>query len=162
MLEDISVDAARFFFNMRSAGSHLDFDLTLAAQQNNDNPVYYVQYAYARICSILRLLAEDGITVKNYSDINPSLLCEEAELNLLKRLCDLPDEIKMSAESLEPARITRYIMELATDFHSFYNSCRVKGEDEELMAARLKLIDSVHIVMKGVLGMLKITAPEKM
>lgn len=162
LLEDISVDAARFFFNMRSAGSHLDFDLTLAAQQNNDNPVYYVQYAYARICSILRLLAEDGIAVKNYSDINPSLLCEEAELNLLKRLCDLPDEIKMSAESLEPARITRYIMELATDFHSFYNSCRVKGEDEELMAARLKLIDSVRIVMKGVLGMLKITAPEKM
>lgn len=162
LLEDISVDAARFFFNMRSAGSHLDFDLTLAAQQSNDNPVYYVQYAYARICSILRLLGEDGVSVKNYSEINPSLLKEESELNLLKKLGDLPDEIRMSAESLEPARITRYIMELATDFHSFYNSCRVKNEDAELMAARLKLVDSVRIVMKGLLGMLKITAPERM
>lgn len=162
LLEDISVDAARFFFNMRSAGSHLDFDLTLAAQQSNDNPVYYVQYAYARICSILRLLGEDGVSVKNYSEINPSLLKEESELNLLKKLGDLPDEIRMSAESLEPARITRYIMELATDFHSFYNSCRVKNEDAELMAARLKLVDSVRIVMKGILGMLKITAPERM
>lgn len=162
LLEDISVDAARFFFNMRSAGSHLDFDLTLAAQQSNDNPVYYVQYAYARICSILRLLGEDGVSVKDYSEINPSLLKEESELNLLKKLGDLPDEIRMSAESLEPARITRYIMELATDFHSFYNSCRVKNEDAELMAARLKLVDSVRIVMKGILGMLKITAPERM
>lgn len=162
LLEDISVDAARFFFNMRSAGSHLDFDLTLAAQQSNDNPVYYVQYAYARICSILRLLGEDGVSVKDYSEINPSLLKEESELNLLKKLGDLPDEIRMSAESLEPARITRYIMELATDFHSFYNSCRVKNEDAELMAARLKLVDSVRIVMKGLLGMLKITAPERM
>lgn len=162
LLEDISVDAARFFFNMRSAGSHLDFDLTLAAQQSNDNPVYYVQYAYARICSILRLLGEDGVSVKDYSEINPSLLKEESELNLLKKLGDLPDEIRMSAESLEPARITRYIMELATDFHSFYNSCRVKNEDTELMAARLKLVDSVRIVMKGILGMLKITAPERM
>lgn len=162
LLEDISVDAARFFFNMRSAGSHLDFDLTLAAQQSNDNPVYYVQYAYARICSILRLLGEDGVSVKDYSEINPSLLKEESELNLLKKLGDLPDEIRMSAESLEPARITRYIMELATDFHSFYNSCRVKNEDAELMAARLKLVDSVRIVMKGILNMLKITAPERM
>lgn len=162
LLEDISVDAARFFFNMRSAGSHLDFDLTLAAQQSNDNPVYYVQYAYARICSILRLLGEDGVSVKDYSEINPSLLKEESELNLLKKLGDLPDEIRLSAESLEPARITRYIMELATDFHSFYNSCRVKNEDAELMAARLKLVDSVRIVMKGILNMLKITAPERM
>ncbi len=162
LLEDISVDAARFFFNMRSAGSHLDFDLTLAAQQSNDNPVYYVQYAYARICSILRLLGEDGVSVKDYSEINPSLLKEESELNLLKKLGDLPDEIRLAAESLEPARITRYIMELATDFHSFYNSCRVKNEDAELMAARLKLVDSVRIVMKGILNMLKITAPERM
>ena len=162
LLEDISVDAARFFFNMRSAGSHLDFDLTLAAQQSNDNPVYYVQYAYARICSILRLLGEDGVSVKDYSEVNPSLLKEESELNLLKKLGDLPDEIRLSAESLEPARITRYIMELATDFHSFYNSCRVKNEDAELMAARLKLVDSVRIVMKGILNMLKITAPERM
>lgn len=162
LLEDISVDAARFFFNMRSAGSHLDFDLTLAAEQSNDNPVFYVQYAYARICSIIRLLKEDGIYVKKYSEINPTVLKEETELALLKRLADLPEEIKSAAKALEPAKITRYIMDLATDFHSFYNSCRVKCEDEEVMAARLKLADSVRIVMAAVLEMLKITAPEKM
>ena len=162
LLEDISVDAARFFFNMRSAGSHLDFDLTLAAEQSNENPVFYVQYAYARICSIIRLLKEDGIEVKKYSEINPSLLTDETELTLLKKLADLPEEIKNAAEALEPAKITRYIMDLATDFHSFYNSCHVKGEDEELMAARLKLVDSVRTVMAGILGMLKISAPEKM
>ena len=162
LLEDISVDAARFFFNMRSAGSHLDFDLGLAKQQSNDNPVYYVQYAHARICSILRLLGEEGITVKKYSEINPNVLCDEAELTLLKKLTDLPEEIKAAAEGMEPARITRYVMELATDFHSFYNSCRVKGEEQEIMEARLKLIDSVRIVISGIFKMLKITAPEKM
>lgn len=162
LLEDISVDAARFFFNMRSAGSHLDFDLTLAAEQSNDNPVFYVQYAYARICSIIRLLKEDGVEVRKYSEIKPSLLTDETELTLLKKLADLPEEIKSAAEALEPAKITRYIMDLATDFHSFYNSCHVKGDDNELMAARLKLVDSVRIVMAGILGMLKITAPEKM
>lgn len=162
LLEDISVDAARFFFNMRSAGSHLDFDLTLAAQQSNDNPVYYVQYAHARICSILRLLGEEGVSVKPYAEINPCVLTDETEITLLKKLTDLPEEIKGAAEALEPARITRYVMELATDFHSFYNSCRVKGEAEDLMAARLKLIDSVRIVINGILTMLKITAPEKM
>lgn len=162
LLEDISVDAARFFFNMRNAGSHLDFDLTLAAEQSNDNPVYYVQYAHARICSIIRLLGEDGISVKPYSEVGISLLTDETELALLKRLADLPEEIKAAAETFEPARITRYIMDLASDFHSFYNSCRVNCGDEELTAARLKLIDSVRIVMRGVLEMLKISAPEKM
>lgn len=162
LLEDISVDAARFFFNMRSAGSHLDFDLGLAKQQSSDNPVYYVQYAHARICSILRLLGEEGINVRKYSEINPGVLTDEAELTLLKKLTDLPEEIKAAAESMEPARITRYVMELATDFHSFYNSCRVKGEEQEIMDARLKLIDSVRIVISGILKMLKITAPEKM
>jgi arginyl-tRNA synthetase len=162
LLEEISVDAARFFFNMRSAGSHLDFDLTLAAEQSNDNPVFYVQYAHARICSILRLLKEEGIDVKAYSDINPAVLKEEAEITLLKKLADLPEEIRAAALALEPAKITRYVLELATDFHSFYNSCRVKGEEEELMAARLKLIDSVRIVLGGILKMLKISAPEKM
>ena len=94
---------------MRNAGSHLDFDLTLAAQQSNDNPVYYVQYAHARICSIIRLLADDGITVKPYADINTSLLTDETELVLLKKLADLPEEIRAAAESLEPARITRIL-----------------------------------------------------
>ena len=155
-------DAARFFFNMRSAGSHLDFDLSLAAQQSSDNPVYYVQYAHARICSILRLLEDEGIKVLPYDKINPEVLTDESELELLKKLSDLPGEIEMAAKALEPARITRYVMDLAAQFHTFYTACRVRVEDEELMNARLKLIDSTRIVIKGVLNMLKITAPEKM
>ena len=162
LLEDISVDAARFFFNMRSAGSHLDFDLTLAAEQSNENPVFYVQYAHARICSILRLLEEDGIRVLPYAEIDPSVLTDPAELTLLKKLSDLPVEIGMAAKALEPARITRYIMDLAADFHTFYTACRVRVDDVALMNARLKLVDSTRIVLKGVLAMLKISAPEKM
>ena len=162
LLEEISVDAARFFFNLRSAGSHLDFDLTLAAEQSNDNPVFYVQYAYARICSILRLLGEEGISVRPYAEVDVQLLKDETELDLLKKLSDLPEEIRLAAQTLEPARITRYIMELATCFHAFYNTCRVKVDDAALMHARLKLIDSVRIVLCGILQMLKITAPEKM
>ncbi|MBQ4145551.1 MAG: arginine--tRNA ligase [Clostridia bacterium] len=162
LLEDISVDAARFFFNMRSAGSHLDFDLGLAAEQSNENPVFYVQYAHARICSILRLLEEDGVKVLPYNEIKPELLTEPSEIELMKKLSDLPAEIEGAAKALEPARITRYIMDLASSFHTFYTACHVKGEDEDLMNARLKLVDSTRIVLKGVLTMLKISAPEKM
>ncbi len=162
LLEDISVDAARFFFNMRSAGSHLDFDLTLAAEQSNENPVFYVQYAHARICSIIRLLEEEGVKVKPYAEIKSELLKEEAELDLLKKISDLPTEIESAAKALEPARLTRYVMDLAAAFHTFYTACRVKLEDEDLMNARLKLVDTTRIVIKSVLTMLKITAPEKM
>lgn len=162
LLEDVSVDAARFLFNMRMAGSHLDFDLDLAVKQDSENPVYYVQYAHARICSIIRLLNEEGISVKKFSEIKPEVLTMEEELELLKKLAELPEEIRAAAESREPAKITRYVIDLASTFHTFYNSCRVKAEDEVLMDARLKLCDSVRIVIKGVLSMLKIEAPEKM
>lgn len=162
LLEDISVDAARFFFNMRSAGSHLDFDLTLAAEQSNENPVFYVQYAHARICSILRLLEEEDVKVLPFDEVKTTLLTDESELALLKKLADLPDEITSAAKALEPARLTRYVMDLAAAFHTFYTACRVRTEDCDLMNARLKLIDSTRIVLKGVLSMLKITAPEKM
>ena len=162
LLEEYSIDVARFFFNMRMAGSHLDFDLELAAQQTNENPVYYVQYAHARICSILKLLGEEGINVKPYSEINPELLTKPEELDLLKKLAELPEEIKAAAISREPAKITRYIIELATAFHSFYNACRVKETNQALMHARLKLIESVKIVIESVLAMLKISAPEQM
>lgn len=162
LLEDVSIDAARFFFNLRMAGSHLDFDLDLAVKQDSDNPVYYVQYAHARICSIMRLLREEGIEVKPFAQIKPELLKEEEELDLLKKLCELPEEIKLAAASREPAKITRYVIELATAFHSFYNACRVKVDDAELMDARLKIVDSVRIVIEGVLKLLKINAPEKM
>lgn len=162
LLEDYSIDVARFFFNMRTAGSHLDFDLELAAEQSSENPVYYVQYAHARICSILKVLREEGIKVKPYAEINPQLLEKPEELELLKKLAELPEEIKAAAISREPAKITRYVIELATAFHSFYNACRVKESNTELMDARLKLIESVKTVIEGVLAMLKITAPEQM
>lgn len=162
LLEDYSIDVARFFFNMRTAGSHLDFDLELAAEQSSENPVYYVQYAHARICSILKVLREEGIKVKPYDEINPQLLEKPEELELLKKLAELPEEIKAAAISREPAKITRYVIELATAFHSFYNACRVKESNTELMDARLKLIESVKTVIEGVLAMLKITAPEQM
>lgn len=162
LLEDVSIDVARFFFNMRMAGSHLDFDLDLAVKESSENPVYYVQYAHARICSIIKALSEEGTAVKPFAEIDASLLKEESELELLKKLCALPEEIRVAAISREPARITRYSIELATAFHSFYNSCRVKGEDEALTDARLKLCEACKTVLCGVLKMLKINAPEKM
>ena len=162
LLDDVSIDAARFLFNMRMAGSHLDFDLDLAVKQDSENPVYYVQYAHARICSIIRLLAEEGIAVKKFEEICPEVLVKEEELELLKKLSELPEEIRAAAESREPAKITRYVIDLASASHTFYNSCRVKADDASLMDARLKVCDSVRIVIEGVLKMLKIEAPEKM
>ncbi len=162
LLDEVSIDAARFFFNMRGAGSHLDFDLGLAKEQSNDNPVFYVQYAHARICGILRLLREDGLEVKPFSEIDASLLVHENELSLLKKLSDMPEEIRASAETLEPAKMTRYVTELATEFHGFYNNCRVNVDDPKLRDARMKLIDCSRRVIAGVLKMLKIEAPEHM
>jgi len=162
LLDDIGIDAARFFFNMRNAGSHFEFDLDLAVQQSNDNPVYYVQYAHARICSIIRLLAESGTAVPSAADTNKALLCSAEEHELLTKIAQFPDEITASADTLEPARLTRYASELATAFHSFYNACRVNIDDEDLKKARLKLIDSARITLANVLRLLAVSAPEKM
>ncbi|HAA25785.1 MAG TPA: arginine--tRNA ligase [Ruminiclostridium sp.] len=162
LLDEVGVDAARFFFNMKTAGSHLDFDLDLAVEQSNNNPVFYVQYAHARICSILRKLAEEGITRKAIEDIKISLLTQPEELALMKRLAALPEEVAAAAETLEPSRLTRYVIDVASDFHSFYNACRVKGEDDDLLQARLLLVDSTRLVIKNVLSIIGINAPEKM
>lgn len=162
LLEEIGIDAARFFFNMRNAGSHFDFDLDLAVEQSNNNPVFYVQYAHARICSIIRLLGESGKNVRTADKIDKKLLREDAELNLLRQIAELPDEIKAAAETLEPSKLTRYSIELANAFHSFYNECHVNIQDEELLHARLKLIDCARIALANVLGLLKVEAPEKM
>jgi len=151
LIDEIGIDAARFFFNMRNAGSHFDFDLDLAVQQSNDNPVFYVQYAHARICSIIRLLAEEGKNVKTAKDINYNLLTNETELNLLLKIAELPDEIKAAAETLEPSKLTRYSMDLANAFHSFYNECHVNIDDVDLLNARLKLIDCARIALANVL-----------
>ena len=162
LLEEIGIDAARFFFNMRNAGSHFDFDLDLAVEQSNNNPVFYVQYAHARICSIIRLLSESGKIVKSAAEINKNLLSNETEFNLLRQIAELPDEIKAAAETLEPSKLTRYSIELANAFHSFYNECHVNVEDEGLLHARLKLIDSARVALANVLELLKVEAPEKM
>lgn len=162
LLEEIGIDAARFFFNMRNAGSHFDFDLDLAVEQSNNNPVFYVQYAHARICSIIHLLEEAGKSVKSSGEINRNVLVKEEEFNLLRQIAELPDEIKAAAETLEPSKLTRYSVELANAFHSFYNECHVNIEDEELSHARLKLIDCARVALANVLELLKVEAPEKM
>ncbi|MCX7773990.1 MAG: arginine--tRNA ligase [Clostridia bacterium] len=163
LLEEVGRDAARFFFNLKTSGSHLDFDLDLAVKQSNDNPVFYVQYAHARICSILRRLAEEeGVVPKSFDQVDLTLLKEKEEEELMRRLAEYPEEVTLSAKSLEPSRLTRYVMDVAASFHSFYNACRVKGEEEGLMMARLLLVDSTRIVIKNVLELIRISAPEKM
>lgn len=162
LLEEVGRDAARFFFNTKASGSHLDFDLDLAVQQSNDNPVFYVQYAHARICSMLKLLEGEGVTVPAVDDVDLTLLATKEEIELIKKLADYPEEIRISAQTLEPSRLTRYVLDIAGLFHSFYNACRVKGEEEKLMKARLILVDSTRIVIRNVLNLLSINAPERM
>ncbi|MBQ2696229.1 MAG: arginine--tRNA ligase [Clostridia bacterium] len=162
LLEDISIDAARFFFNMRQANSHFDFDLDLAVEQSNENPVFYVQYAHARVCSILRLLSEQGTTVKPVSDVNLERLTAPQEIDLMKKLADFPETIKQAANLREPSLITRYAMDLAAAFHGFYAACKVNSEDKELTDARLKLTDSVRVTLKNALTVMSISAPEQM
>ncbi len=162
LLEETSIDAARFFFNMRQAPSHLDFDLDLAVSQSDENPVYYVQYAHARICSIIRVLEEEGYYVPSLDIVDLTLLTKDEEIALLKQMAQFPEEIKYAAITMEPSKITRYVMDMAALFHSFYNACRVKCEDEKLMLARLKLVDSVRIVIQNALSILRVSAPEKM
>lgn len=162
LLEEVGRDAARFIFNTKASGSHLDFDLDLAVRQSNDNPVFYVQYAHARICSMLRLLESEGITVPGAGEAELTELSAKEELELIKKLAEYPDEIRISAQTLEPSRLTRYVTDVASLFHSFYTFCRVKGEREELMKARLLLVDCTRTVIRNVLGILSISAPERM
>ncbi len=162
LLEEVPIDAARFFFNLREPNSHFDFDLDLAIEESNKNPVYYVQYAYARICSIIRNLAADGITQRACTAEELMKLTTPEERELTVHLAAYTDEIIGAAKSYDPAKITHYVEELATKFHKFYNSCRVKGEDESLMQARLTLCTDTKTVIKNVLDLLKIEAPEMM
>ena len=162
LVEEVGRDGVRFFFNTKASGSHLDFDLDLAVKQSNENPVFYVQYAHARICSMLKLLESEGITIPDINTAKLELLDKQEEIDLIKRLSELPDEVRISAETLEPSRLTRYVQEIAALFHSFYNACRVRGEEEELMKARLTLVDCTRIVIRNVLDLLSISAPERM
>lgn len=162
LLDEVPVDAARFYFNLREATSQMDFDLDLAVQQDSQNPVYYVQYARARICSILKALAAEGITPRDCTDEELALLTAPEEIELIRHLSAYTGEIVMAAQDYDPARITRYVITLATLFHKFYNACRVKGGDESLTAARLSLCGATSTVICNVLSMFKISAPESM
>ena len=162
MLEEVPIDAARFFFNMREANTHFDFDLGLAVEQSSNNPVYYVQYAHARICSIIYALESEGVKARELSPEELSILTMEEERELIRHLAMLPSEVNESAKSYDPSRITRYLLELATLFHKFYTACRVKVEDENLMNARLQLIIATRAVIKNLLTTMKIDAPESM
>lgn len=162
LLEEVPIDAARFFFNLREPNSHFDFDLDLAVEQSNQNPVYYVQYAYARICSIIRNLQAEGITKRACTADELALLKAPEERELILHLAAFTDEIISAAKSYDPAQMTHYVIEVATKFHKFYNACRVKGESEGLMQARLNLCSATATVIKNVLSMLKISAPEQM
>lgn len=162
LLDEVPIDAARFFFNLREPNSHFDFDLDLAVSESNSNPVYYVQYAYARICSILRNLEQEGVTRRDCTADELARLSTPEERELIIHISALTSEIIQSAKAYDPARITHYVVELATKFHKFYAACRVKGDDEALTQARLNLCQATGTVIKNVLDMLKITAPEKM
>lgn len=161
LLDEIPIDAARFFFNMREANSQFEFDLDLAVEQSSKNPVYYVQYAHARICSLIANLKSEGIEYDSNADL--SLLSQPSEIELIRHIAELPDTVNASARTYDPARITKYAIELATLFHRFYDSCSVKNaETNELRLARLALCISVKQVLENALSILNITAPEKM
>ena len=162
LLDEVSVDAARFLFNMREATSAMDFDLDLAVKQDSQNPVYYVQYAHARICSILKALAAEGITPRKCTDEELALLTAPEEIELIRHISAYTGEIIGAAKDYDPARITRYVITLANLFHKFYNACRVKGAEPSLAAARLELCTASATVIRNVLSMFKITAPTSM
>ena len=161
LLDEVPRDAARWFFNSLP-DTQMDFDLGLAVREDSENPVYYVQYAHARICSVIRNLAEAGHAVPAPEEIEPAALESGHERELIKQLAGLPDELLHSAEALDPSRINRYAMELAARFHRFYNACRIKGEAEPVLKARLLLADCTRGALEVCLGILGVSAPEHM
>ena len=162
LLDEIPIDAVRFLFNMRDPGSKMDFDLDLAVEQSSQNPVYYCQYAHARICSILKKLEAEGKKQRECTIPELALLNATEEKELIRHLASLTDEIISSAKNYDPAKITRYAVDLATLFHKFYNACRVNCEDEALMQARLSLCLCVKNVLANILTMFRINVPESM
>jgi arginyl-tRNA synthetase len=161
LLDEIPIDAARFFFNLREANSQFEFDLGLAIEKTSQNPVYYVQYAHARICSMLRNLADEGINVPASADFD--LLSDPREIELIRHLASLPKEIDLAAKTYDPAKITKYAIDLATLFHRFYDACSVKNaETEQLRDARILLSVAVRQVLRNTLEILNIDRPEKM
>ncbi|OUN06977.1 arginine--tRNA ligase [Flavonifractor sp. An92] len=162
LLDEVSVDAARYFFNSRAATSPVDFDLDLAVREDSENPVYYVQYAHARICSLVARLAEEGAAVPAAADVDASIFTTPEEKALVKNLAQLPEEIHLAVRDYDPSHINRYLLALAGDFHRFYNACYIRGEAPEVLSARLKLADTVRLVIANCLALIGVNAPEKM
>ena len=161
LLDEVSVDAARWYFNAKP-DTQMEFDLGLAVREDSENPIYYVEYAHARICSLLRTLAEEGASVPAQADVDMALLSGETEKALIKQLAQFCEEIKLAARDYDPSHINRYLQELAACFHRFYNACRIKGEEPAVQAARLKLADDTRVVLKNGLRLIGVDAPEKM
>ena len=159
LVEEVGADVCRFFFLSRSADSQMDFDLELAKRQSVDNPVYYVQYAHARIASILRLAQQKGI---DYRDGDVSLLTTEPELTLIRKMLLLPEIVELIAHTLEPHHLTYYAQDLATVFHSFYKQCRVVSQNEVLTKARLKLVEAAKTTLSRTHYLMGMTVPESM
>jgi arginyl-tRNA synthetase len=159
-MDEVGVDAARYFLTMRSADTHFDFDMELAKSQSSDNPVYYAQYAHARICSIIRTAAEQGITIDREADL--SLITNDKAFELLKRVADFESVIDSAAENRAPHRMTNYIQDLASHFHKFYNAEKVLTDDIEKSTAHVALIEAVRITLHNALTLVGVTAPERM
>jgi arginyl-tRNA synthetase len=162
LVEDVGTDAARFFFLLRDHQSPLDFDMDLAKKQSNENPVYYVQYAHARICSIERKAAEQGVPMPDPETVDLSILGEETELALMRQLADYPENLERFATDESPHGLPRMAMEIAQSFHQFYTQCLVLGDDPQVTAARLALTTATRQVLYNVLKLLGISAPESM
>ena len=161
LMDEIGVDACRFFFNAKP-DTHLEFDLDLAVREDSENPVYYVQYAHARICTLISALAEAGHTVPQAAALDVSVFETEQERALLKKLSELPEEIHLAARDYDPSRLNRYAIDLAGCFHRFYNACRIKDAEENVLLARLKLADATRVVLENALAIIGVTAPDKM
>ncbi|MCT1404008.1 arginine--tRNA ligase [Paenibacillus sp. LC231] len=162
LMDEVGVDAIRYFFTMRSMDSHLDFDMDLAVSTSNENPVFYVQYAHARICSVFRQAEEQGVNLLPLSEVNLSVLTTEHEYDILRKIGELPQEVSLAAENYAPHRLIRYVYELASLFHSYYRAERVITEDADQTQARLTLLRAVRTVIANVLRLMGVSAPERM
>ena len=161
LLDEIPVDACRWFFNAKPE-TQMEFDLGLAVREDSENPVYYVQYAYARICTLVKALAAEGYTVPAAAEADLSVLTADEEKALIKQLAQYPVVVRLAARDYDPSFINRYLVELAAAFHKFYNACRIKGEEKDVLLARLKLADTARAVLKNGMTLIGCSAPEKM
>ena len=161
LLDEVPVDAARWFFNGKP-DSPMEFDLGLAVREDSENPVYYVQYAHARLCNLLKTLEAEGVQAPAAARVDLSLLSGPTEQALMKALASYCEEVRLAARDYDPSHINRYLMELAGDFHRFYTACRIKGEEPQIQAARLKLAAATRTVLRNGMALLGVNAPEKM